>query len=196
MDPVSMSEISFSRGYGPVRADIFFPSSTLSGVSDVHDITYVQCAGDATLAFRTHHKSVVQQGSYNLTGNFATVFATGKGAAHIQLMDVTIQHSLRWRSAHDGFRVRDYRGTVMPGHMKVHYSNLRSATRDVTPAECQQSQLNVDVNKYFNDNWRTLYEAISPSVDYTFSAVFRDYMDALLQAVGPEIQAACGDADP
>ncbi|KAK3930080.1 60 kDa chaperonin 1 [Frankliniella fusca] len=213
MDPVRMTDILFCRGYGPVRANIQFPYSTLAGVSAVNHVSAVRCSGgDTTLTFTTHHEVIVQEGLYNLTGSFGDVFAVGKGNAHIVLRDVTIRHQLRWRRARDGLRVRDYRGAVSPGDMTVRYENLRSEGRDVLEEECRRHEHAgggeirhgrwhrstrrkrrkqkrrskrriVDVNKYFNEHWRTLYDALSQSVDFAFSAVFRDYMDALLRRI-------------
>ncbi|XP_052132765.1 uncharacterized protein LOC113207740 isoform X1 [Frankliniella occidentalis] len=225
MDPVRMTDLLFCRGYGPVRANIQFPFSTLSGVSAVSHVTAVRCSGgETTLEFTTQHDEIVQDGLYNLTGSFGDVFAVGKGNAHIVLRDVTIRHQLRWRRARGGLRVRDYRGAVSPRDMTVRYENLRAEGRDVLEDECRRHDHTgggeirhgrwhrstrrkrrkqrrrskrriVDVNKYFNEHWRSLYEAIKQSVDFAFSSVFRDYMEVVLRRLEDHINECDGRFD-
>lgn len=117
-------------------------------------------------------------GQYSMNGQILVLPITGEGYANVSMHELTTRHDLmgEYFKGTDGkiyVNVTDYKIKFKPKWVTYRFDNLFNGDK----------LLGSTMNKFMNDNWQAVFEALIPGYELDFGNKFRKFSNILFRQV-------------
>ncbi|XP_069683197.1 protein takeout-like [Periplaneta americana] len=173
LDPFEIKKLKLSHGQGRGQLNMTLRDVKLQGLKDTYMLNYSHDFNKGHYSFLLTVPQLKVLGTYNVSGQILLLPIRGTGNINITLVDtkcmVRNNFTMKKINGVDHIQLNSATVHMDPKRMYIYLDNLFNGDK----------RLGDEMNKLLDENWKEVFEEITPHIAASFLEVFRELTNAI-----------------
>ncbi|XP_069683135.1 protein takeout-like [Periplaneta americana] len=171
LDPLEIKELKLSHGQGRGQLNLTLRDVKLQGLKDAYMLNFSHDINKSLASFLLTVPQLKLLGTYNILGHILLLPIKGTGNINITLVDtkcmVSYHFTIEKINGVDHALLTSAIIHLDPKRMYIYLENLFNGNK----------HLDDEMNKILNENWKEVFDEITPQIIASFAEVFTEMLN-------------------
>ncbi|XP_014285328.1 protein takeout [Halyomorpha halys] len=179
LDPLHLQTMDIEQGSGPVSITLKMKNVDLVGLSAASEVTSIKNDWKKMM-MKLYIPHIHLLGDYTIDGKVLILPISGSGKVNMDFDKVEYTFDMTFKQVTKNgkkyYQVDKMPVTVLPKKVTYNFENLFKGNKE----------LGDNMNKFLNENWAEIMDAVKPALSKTLEAVYREYINRILSKLSAE----------